>query len=1503
MGAANGFRNLQIPSAPASKQASEPLPGEIIKLEEGDQIVNGSEDVWAIIEEFTGEIDDPAGGTYFWGMQDLDNSSGGGDFAHTLVFSNVNVSGYSGVELSFVYNVYEFDNGDDLEYEVFFDDVGQGTVLLFEGSGDKSTIGWEEETIAVPEGTITVSLVLSATQNGGGDYAGFDNIRLASPPPAYSISKSAPATITPGEAFTYTLTVENATGVTPTTTTITDVLPSGVDFIAASDSGSLNAGTISWTVSDFADGSTLTRTFQVTATGTHGTEVENAAYGVNGGSDWMTTTTGTTVTTQIVGACDSIYNIQFPGGDSLCDGETAVVEGIVYAVYGDNFALAEDAGAWHGVYVYNNNGVPVPDIGDSIQITGTVDEYSSLTELTSVTYTVMSTGTTPYAASVISTSAANNGEAYEGVLVEVQDVLVDNPDLGYGEWSVDDGSGAVRVDDLGYDYSATAGEALDAVRGMLHYAHGDYKIEPRDADDVVPFAGTGLVVSKNAPAVVDPGTLLTYTLTVNNQTGGTLTDLVISDTLPLSATYASADPMGNWNAATHTITWTETSLAHDNVLTYTLVITAPDATTMLTNEEYVAYATEWTTPTTGTPAETYVSACSTIYDIQYVPDPATDDASPCTGQDVTVTGIVYANYGNGQYFIADAAGPWHGLYIYNGGNVAVGDEVEVSGGIQEWYGVTELYADSDTVLSSGNAVYGPSVVTAAQIPVTDTATSEAYEGVFVETRDITVTATGNHNIWSFTDSSGGTAKADDWGYDADPAVGDTYAVLRGALAYDFSEYKIMPRTADDVVGYQLALNKTAPANVDPGALYTYTLTVENYTGADLTDVVLTDTVPTNATFAYALDSGVQNDNVISWTTGTLDNLTSFTVQFAVTATTDNVLIWNNDYAVDASNYPTPTTGAPVMTLVGDELSIHHIQGDGLVTPLEGQAVTGVDGIVTAVHDEGFYMQEPDPDADPQTSEGIYVYTKDAPTVSVGDVVDVDGDVDEYYGTTQIKDPTVTVAGSGTINPTDVLLPVTDINDYEAYEGMLLTFPQEMTVNDLYNLGRYGTIRLSQGGRLYNPTSVITPGTPAQNLQEANDLRSLLLDDGSSASYPDPIPYPNPALSTTNTIRSGDVVTDLTGVLGYDFGEYRLHPTLTPDFTTENPRPDTPEDVGGTVQVASFNVLNYFNTFGDDNCAGGVNGDPEDCRGADDQAEFERQRAKIITALVEIDADVVGLMEIENDGYGPNSAVADLVNALNAAGTDTYAFIDPDAATGITNSLGVDAIKVAMIYKTGAVTPTGTTAPLNTDAFVDPNNIGDDKNRPALAQSFMDSEGQIFTVVVNHLKSKGSPCGAGDDVPDYEGGNCNDTRTKGVEEMLAWLDTDPTGVNDSDVLIIGDLNAYAREDPVTALQDADYTDLISHYEGAMAYSYVYFGQAGYLDHGLASTTLARQVTGTTIWHINADEPRALDYNDDEPNDEPAHYADDSYRASDHDPVIIGLDLGFEYYFPIIFKNGN
>ena len=428
-------------------------------------------------------------------------------------------------------------------------------------------------------------------------------------------------------------------------------------------------------------------------------------------------------------------------------------------------------------------------------------------------------------------------------------------------------------------------------------------------------------------------------------------------------------------------------------------------------------------------------------------------------------------------------------------------------------------------------------------------------------------------------------------------------------------------------------------------------------------------------------------------------------------------------------------------MIGTGLSIHHIQGDGAASPLVGQTVENIEGIVTAVHDNGFYMQEPNADTDPKTSEGIYVYTGSAPTVSGGDKLQVDGEVDEYFDMTQLKNVTINTLSSGnTITATDVTLPLTQADDYEAYEGMLVTFPQKLTVNDVYDLGRYGSTTLAQGGRLFNPTNVITPGTPANDLQAANELRKLVLDDSSGDQNPDPIPYPSPELSATNTLRSGYAITDVTGVLAYQFGEYKLHPTLTPNFVAENARPVVPNTVSGTLKVTSFNVLNYFDTFS--GCIGGVGGSSMDCRGADDTEEFNRQRDKIIEAILDIDADIIGLMEIENDGYGDEtSAIDDLVDGLNeSAGAGTYAYIDADTGASGTNVLGTDAIKVGLLYKPGSVAPTGTTAALNDSTAVSGTNFYDDKNRPVLAQSFQDqATGQIFTVLVNHLKSKGSDC--------------------------------------------------------------------------------------------------------------------------------------------------------------------
>ena len=188
---------------------------------------------------------------------------------------------------------------------------------------------------------------------------------------------------------------------------------------------------------------------------------------------------------------------------------------------------------------------------------------------------------------------------------------------------------------------------------------------------------------------------------------------------------------------------------------------------------------------------------------------------------------------------------------------------------------------------------------------------------------------------------------------------------------------------------------------------------------------------------------------------------------------------------------------------------------------------------------------------------------------------------------------------------------------------------------------------------------------------------------------------------------------------------------------------------------------------------------------------------------------------------------------------------------------------------------------------------DDLNRPALAQSFMDSAtGGIATVVVNHLKSKSCRNASGLDADQGDGQGCyNWARTQAANAEVAWLASDPTGINDPDYLVLGDLNSYAMEDPIGVFVDAGYVDLIQGAGGSTPYSYVFDGSWGYLDYALASPSLVASVAGTAEYHINSDEAAALDYNTEfkSPGQLLSLYAADEYRTSDHDPVIVGLDI--------------
>ncbi len=605
---------------------------------------------------------------------------------------------------------------------------------------------------------------------------------------------------------------------------------------------------------------------------------------------------------------------------------------------------------------------------------------------------------------------------------------------------------------------------------------------------------------------------------------------------------------------------------------------------------------------------------------------------------------------------------------------------------------------------------------------------------------------------------------------------------------------------------------------------------------------------------------------------------------------------------DPEPQPEPTTDCD------DEFTaIPSIQGSTDTSPLAGTRVA-TEGIVVADHEGaspalgGFFLQDPAGDADDTTSDGIWVFNFSADEVSNGDLVRVVGPVSERFGQTQVtadRDGVVVCAAADGAQPpaapapAEVRLPFADDGYAERYEGMLVTFPQVLSVTETFGLGRYGEVLLSSGGRLPQPTNVAEPGAAARQVQDANDLNQVLIDDGTDVQN-QPIPFGRGGepLSAENTLRGGDTTTGMVGVMSYGFNAYRVRPTHAlggrTDFQPANPRTEEPDPVGGSLTAASFNVLNYFNTF--TGCRGGVAGESMDCRGADDAFEQERQADKIVAALEGLDADVVGLIEIENDGYGEASAIADLVRRLNhEVGSGTYRYLDVDERTGQVDSLGDDAIKVGLIYKHREVVPNGETAVLNTESFVN-GGTSSPKNRPALAQAFLDRDtGGRFTMVVNHLKSKGSGCGAGNDDPQQ--GSCNATRVRAAQELADWLATYPTGIKEPDILVMGDLNSYAKEDPIDTLLEAGFTNLVEKFEGEDAYSYVFDGQWGYLDHALASETLVEQVTGTTTWHINADEPPVLDYNTDFKSQEQVEslYAPTPYRSSDHDPVLVGLQL--------------
>ncbi|MBD8078813.1 ExeM/NucH family extracellular endonuclease [Cellulosimicrobium arenosum] len=606
---------------------------------------------------------------------------------------------------------------------------------------------------------------------------------------------------------------------------------------------------------------------------------------------------------------------------------------------------------------------------------------------------------------------------------------------------------------------------------------------------------------------------------------------------------------------------------------------------------------------------------------------------------------------------------------------------------------------------------------------------------------------------------------------------------------------------------------------------------------------------------------------------------------------------------------------------GEVVPIADIQGSGAASPLVGQTVT-TRGVVTATYPtggyDGLYLQTEgtggDLGDDHDASDAIFVYSKTAAEqLEVGDHVEVTGVVSEYFTLTQITPGasswSVLDEPAEAVKAAEVAFPATDA-EREPLEGMLVQPAGDYTIADNYDTNYYGSFLLAAGTDPFlQPTSAGRPGSAeAQAAIADRAARGVVLDDGATTNFNStankgiPLPY----LTGGAPARVGaDVTFTSPVVLDYRFDAWTFQPLThlragddgnadeVQPATFEDTREDAPAEVGGDLSVATFNVLNYFTTTGDQLTGCQYYTDREgnpitvrtgcDARGAADAENLERQETKIVAAIDALDADVVALMEIENSepfGKDRDQALSDLVDALNEeAGADEWAFVPSPAALPDDE----DVIRLAYIYQVDTAEPVGASQILLDDpAF--------GNAREPLAQVFQPADGLASVdddvlVVANHFKSKGS--GSGEDADQGDGqGASNASRVKQATALVGFADDVAADAGTDKVLLAGDFNSYSMEDPLEVLKDAGYVDL-----GASTgeETYLFDGYVGSLDHVFASPSAAAAVTGTDVWNINSVEPIANEYSRYNYNAS-ILYDTTPFRSSDHDPVLVGLELG-------------
>ena len=430
----------------------------------------------------------------------------------------------------------------------------------------------------------------------------------------------------------------------------------------------------------------------------------------------------------------------------------------------------------------------------------------------------------------------------------------------------------------------------------------------------------------------------------------------------------------------------------------------------------------------------------------------------------------------------------------------------------------------------------------------------------------------------------------------------------------------------------------------------------------------------------------------------------------------------------------------------------------------------------------------------------------------------------------------------------------DYDSLDSYVGKTVELRQRMYVVDNNDYLRYGELTLASE-RLMSPTDVALPGSADYFALVAHNRNCCIcIDDGSKAQYPSPLPW----ASADGTLRTGSYTDCLKGRLTYEQWGRRWVYVITPERISDiqfqhNSRPTTPESHTDEydVTICGFNLEYYITDQFADNL------------GPSDAAQHERQHTKIAAALHAINADIYGLVEVQQG----TAAAQKIVDELNRNNNNChYAYIHDGTAINGTWT------RACFIYRDDILVPIRNQQVNDTGV----------RYRKKVQGFELKQNGERFIVMLGHFKAK-SGNGTGDNTDKGDGqGIYNGDRTREAAAMITLSRSCIDYYSDPDIVMIGDLNSYSLEDPIRTFTDAGYTNMIKHFGGNGAYSYRYHEAVGCLDHALVNESMMPQVAYCTSFHINADEPSGLEY------DSP-YYQPNMYRSSDHDPIVLDIKL--------------